>query len=101
MISERRARAIVGINRLTFRDQSKTRGDSALRERLKALAEPWRGFGYRCLGVMLEPRAIVANRKKLYRIYTEGGLKVRSRRKKNRSEGRSVPMLVPTRPDER
>jgi len=81
-ISERRACILVGIDRLTFRYQPQIRNDAALRERMRELAKRWKRFGYRRLGVMLEREAIVANHKKLYRIYTEEGLKVRSKRKK-------------------
>jgi putative transposase len=100
-ISERRACILVGMNRLTFRYQPQIRDDATLRERMRELAKRWKRFGYRRLGVMLEREAIVANHKKLYRIYTEEGLKVRSKRKKGRSEVRSTPMLVPTHPNER
>ena len=37
---------------------------------MRELAKRWKRFGYRRLGVMLEREAIVANHKKLYRIYT-------------------------------
>jgi putative transposase len=100
-ISERRACILVGIDRLTFRYQPQIRDDVVLRERMRELAKRWKRFGYRRLGVMLEREVIVANHKKHYRIYTEEGLNVRSRRKKGRSEVRSTPMLVPTRPNER
>lgn len=100
-ISERRACALVGINRLTYRYQPQIHDDAKLRERMKALSERWKRFGYRRLGIMLERESIVANHKKLYRIYTEEGLKVRRKRRKGRSEVRNTPMLVPTRPNER
>jgi putative transposase len=101
MISERRACTLVGINRLTYRYQAKIRDDASLRDRMRALAKRWQRFGYRRLGVMLERENIVANHKKIYRIYTEEGLKVRRKRKKGRSQVRSAPMPVPTRPNER
>jgi len=100
-ISERRACALVGMNRLTCRYQAKNRDDGTLRERMLALSTRWQRFGYRRLGVMLGRENIVANHKKLYRIYTEEVLKVRRKRKKGRSQVRSVPMLVPTHPNER
>ena len=50
---------------------------------------------------MLSRESLVANHKKIYRIYTEEGLQVRRKRKKGRSQVRGVPMLVPTRPNER
>lgn len=100
-ISERRACALAGINRLTYRYHPRIRNDEFLRERMRELAKRWQRFGYRRLGVMLSRESLVANHKKIYRIYTEEGLKVRSKRKKSRSGMRSMPMLVPTRPNER
>ena len=100
-VSERRACSLVGISRLTYRYRGRDKGDGPIRERMRALAHRWQRFGYRRLGVMLSRESLVANHKKVYRIYTEEGLKVRRKRKKGRSQVRSVPMLVPTRPNER
>jgi putative transposase len=68
---------------------------------MRALAHRWPRFGYRRLGVMLEREKMVANHKRIYRLYTEEGLKVRRKRKKLRSQVRTAPMLVPTRVNER
>ena len=101
VVSERRACSLVGISRLTYRYRGRDKGDGPIRERMRALAHRWQRFGYRRLSVMLSREHIVANHKKIYRIYTEEGLKVRRKRKKGRSGVRSMPMLVPTRPNER
>jgi putative transposase len=68
---------------------------------MRALAHRWLRFGYRRLGVMLERENMAANHKRIYRLYTEEGLKVRRKRKKLRSQVRTTPMLVPSRVNER
>ena len=100
-VSERRACSLVGISRLTYRYRGRVKGDGPIRERMRALAHRWLRFGYRRLGVMLERENMAANHKKIYRLYTEEGLKVRRKRKKLRSQVRTAPMLVPSRVNER
>ena len=100
-VSERRACSLVGISRLTYRYRGRDKGDGPIRERMRALAHRWLRFGYRRLGVMLERENMAANHKRIYRLYTEEGLKVRRKRKKLRSQVRTAPMLVPSRVNER
>jgi putative transposase len=100
-VSERRACSLVGISRLTYRYRGRDKGDGPIRERMRALAHRWLRFGYRRLGVMLERENMAANHKRIYRLYTEEGLKVRRKRKKLRSQVRTAPMLVPSRGNER
>ena len=100
-LSERRACSLVGISRLTYRYRGRNKGDGPIRERMRALAHRWLRFGYRRLGVMLERENLAANHKRIYRLYTEEGLKVRRKRKKLRSQVRTAPMLVPSRVNER
>jgi putative transposase len=47
--------------------------DDALRERLKVLAEERRRFGYRRLWVLLRREGRTVNRKRVYRLYKQGG----------------------------
>ena len=70
-VSERRACSLVGISRLTYRYRGRDKGDSPIRERMRALAHRWLRFGYRRLGVMLERENMAANHKRIYRLYTE------------------------------
>ena len=98
-VSERRACTLVGISRLTYRYRGRDKGDGPIRERMRALAHRWLRFGYRRLGVMLEREKMAANHKRIYRLYTEEGLKVRRKRKKLRSQVRTAPMWF--RPGER
>ena len=74
--------------------------DSALRTRMKALAEQYPRYGCPLLHAMLKQEGLVINHKRTYRMYTEEGLQVRKKRRKKISRPR-VPMLIPSRPNER
>jgi putative transposase len=100
-ISERRACRVVKLYRSVarYRTQSK-RNDGELRQRMKALAQQYPRYGYLMLHQFLSQEGLVINRKRTYRIYTELGLQVRTKRRKKLKRPR-IPMLVPTRPNER
>ena len=57
--------------------------DSDLREKLRALAQERRRFGYRRLHILLRRDDAVINRKKTQRLYREEGLTVRRRKAAN------------------
>jgi putative transposase len=92
--SERRACRLVGVSRSVAWCRLKGRDDSALRERLKALAEQYPRYGYPTLHDMLRATGHVTNHKRTYRIYREEGLQVRTKRRKKLTRPR-VPTLVP------
>ena len=100
-VSERRACGLASLDRTTFQYQKKSGGDEVLRERLRALANERRRFGYRRLGILLAQEGHHANHKKLYRIYAEEKLAVRRRKGRKRALGSRRPMVLPTRPNER
>jgi len=56
--------------------------DSRMIGRLKAIAAERRRFGYRRLGLMLRREGVVANHKRVYRVYRELALQLRPRRKR-------------------
>jgi len=60
-LSERRACTMIGICRMTVRYRSQQPDDCRLRERLKALADERRRFGYRRLHILLRPEGFVVN----------------------------------------
>ena len=70
-------------------------------ERLKAIAAERRRFGYRRLGLMLLREGIVANHKRVYRIYRDLALQLRPRRKRGVRYVRGNDVPVVTRPNER
>jgi putative transposase len=100
-VSERRACALVGLDRATARYRRRTRDDeAALRQRLRELATQRPRFGYRRLHVLLRREGIVVNHKRVARLYRDEGLVVRRRRRKRVArEGRGRP-AEPTRPNQ-
>ena len=69
--------------------------DSALRNRLKALAAQYPRYGCEMLHPMLKAEGLVTNLKRTYRIYKEEGLQVRRKRRKRLAARDRVPMPVP------
>ena len=100
-VSERRARAIFGVDRSMVRYRSRRPNDDAIRERMRKLAHERRRFGFRRLGILLCREGIVMNRKKLLRLYREEGLAVRRRTGRKRALGTRAPMTVPDGPNQR
>ncbi len=80
--SQRRACRLVQINRSTLRYRSRRRDWSALRQRLRELAEQRPRFGYRRLTVLLRRDQFHVNHKRVYRLYCEERLMLRCKRRK-------------------
>ena len=101
--SQRKACRLIGLERSSYRyqpSQEKLVSDQKLAAELKTLAERYPRYGYLMLHAMLVNQGQKVNRKRVYRIYTQLGLQVRTTRRKKLKRPR-VPMSVPTRPDER
>ena len=81
-LSERVACKLAGLSR-PFRYKPKTNSDSSLRQRLKSLATQYPRYGYLMLHGLLRGEGWVKNRKRTYRLYTEEGLQVRTKKRKN------------------
>ncbi len=104
--SERRACGLVRGWRSSYRYRHR-RNDEALRARLRELVEARPRFGYRRLHAMLrreqtedgQPRWVV-NRKRVYRIYREGGWAVRRRKRKSRAGFPRQPLPAASRPNQ-
>lgn len=94
-MSERRACRVLGVDRASVRYQATRPDDGALRDRLKALAQERRRFGYRRLHVMLRREGHAVNRKRVQRIYREEKLMVRRRGGRKRAMGTRRPLEVP------
>jgi putative transposase len=91
--SERRVCGLMEIPRMSYRYRCR-RDDSALRERLLALAREKPRFGYRRLWVMLTIDQRV-NHKRVWRVYRDLGLSVkRTRRKRLQRALRPRPVLT-------
>jgi putative transposase len=100
-MSERRACALIGLDRSTFRYQVRDDGNGTLRARLRELAEQRRRFGYRRLHVLLRREGHVINHKRTQRLYRLEGLSLRGKRRKKRPMGLRIVLPGPTRPNVR
>lgn len=94
-MSQRRACRVIDSDRTSVRYQATRPDDGALRERLKALAQERRRFGYRRLHVLLRREGQVVNRKRVQRIYREERLTVRRRGGRKRAMGTRRPIELP------
>jgi putative transposase len=90
----------LGISRIAMRYQPRPSNDGQLRSRLCQLAEQYNRYGYLLLHGMLKNEGLVQNKKRTYRIYTELGLQVRTKRRKKLIRPR-VPLDLPSRSGER
>jgi putative transposase len=89
-LSERVACKLVGLSRTAYRYQAKGSSDEELRSRLKSLAVDYPRYGYLLLHGLLKNEGLVQNKKKTYRLYTEEGLQVRTRKRKKLQRPRVV-----------
>jgi putative transposase len=100
-LSERKACQVAGISRSGLRYRCKRpEQDTQLKEALLAKASQYPRYGYLMLHGLLKNEGLVVNKKRTYRLYTEAELQVRTKKRKKLHRPR-VPMIVPTRTDER
>ena len=78
-----------------MRYQATRQDDGALRDRLRALAQERRRFGYRRLHVLLRREGHAVNKKRVQRIYREERLTVRRRGGRKRAMGTRRPLDLP------
>lgn len=71
-----------------------------VREKLRQLAFQHRRFGYRRLGILLRREQCI-NLKRVYRLYREEGLKIRTKRRKKRYAPPRRPLALPASINER
>ena len=86
-MSERRACAVLTVDRKMIRYRSRRPADSELRSRLRDLAAERRRFGYRRLFILLRREGERSSLNRIHRLYREEGLAVR--RRKGRQIGRA------------
>lgn len=96
-MSERRACSLVAADRKMVRYRSRRPPDTALRARLRELANERRRFGYRRLFIMLRAQGEPSGINRIYRLYREEGLTVRRRKARRRAVGTRIPILVEAR----
>ena len=100
-MSERRACKLIKADRKMVRYQSIRSPETALRERLRSIANERRRFGYRRLFIMLRREGEPSGINRIYRLYREEGLGVRRRKGRKRAVGVRAPILVEARPNAR
>ena len=100
-LSQRRAARLIPVRIGTLRYQSIRDRQDALRQRLRELAAVRVRFGYRRLTVLLKREGWRVNAKRIYRLYGDEGLTVRTKPRKKLASRARVPLPAPTRPNER
>jgi putative transposase len=100
-VSERRATRLLGFGRSTVRYHPRRDPQDALRVRLRELAASRVRFGYRRLTVLLRREGWRVNAKRIYRLYTEEGLSVRTTPRKRAAQRQRVPQGVASQPNQR
>jgi putative transposase len=101
-IGVRRARGLLQLPRASWYYRAHRREDTALRRRLRELAQARPRFGYLRLHVLLRREGWRINKKRVHRLYREEGLTVRlARRRKRASHLRVLPPPPPQQANER
>lgn len=100
-MSERRACKLIKADRQMVRYRSRRPPETALRTRLRELANERRRFGYKRLFIMLRREGEASGINRIYRLYREEGLGVRRRKGRKRAVGARAPILVEARPNAR
>lgn len=100
-VSERRVSRLLPIARASLQYQSRRDPQEALRMWLRELAAARVRFGYRRLAVLLRRDGWRVNAKRIYRLYTEEGLTVRTKLRLRAARRNRVPQAVATAPNQR
>lgn len=98
---ERRACGLARITRTSARYKSQKDPQNGLRMRLKELAAIRVSFGFERLTILLRREGWMVNRKRVYRLYKEEGLQVRTKQRKKIARRRPVVVEFPTGPNQR
>jgi putative transposase len=100
-LSQRRVAGLIPVNRATLRYQHHRDPQEALRVRLRELAGSRVRYGYRRLTVLLKREGWPVNAKRIYRLYTEEGLIVRTPKRKQRAQRQRIAQGLAARPNQR
>ncbi len=93
--SRRGACRLIGMHAKTYRYFARRVDDNSIRKRLRELAAERRRFGYRRLHILLAREGIRLNHNRLFRIYREERLTVRSRSGRKRALGTKALLVLP------
>lgn len=100
-VSERRACQVAAVARSSCRYQSQAKDQTPLRQRLRELAAVRVRYGYRRLHVLLRREGWPVNHKRIYRLYRDEGLSIRTKYRKKRVSLPRLPLPPPQHPNER
>lgn len=100
-LSEKRACGLIGITRWSNRYRSRRDPQTELRMRIRELAGSRVRYGYRRLTVLLRREGWVVNTKRVYRLYRQEGLQVRTKKRGKRAAHARVPLPEAARPNQR
>jgi putative transposase len=100
-LNESRACGLIGITRWSHRYRSCRDRQEELRMRLRELAGSRTRYGYRRLTVMLRREGWKVNAKRVYRLYREEQLQVRTAKRVKRAPHLRVPLTGAVRPNQR
>jgi putative transposase len=100
-LSQRRVSRLIPIERMTLRYEHHRDRQEPLRVRLRELAGSRVRYGYRRLTVLLKREGWEVNAKRIYRLYTEEGLIVRTQKRKERAQRQRIAQGLATRPNQR
>jgi putative transposase len=98
-MSQRRVAGLIPIERMTLRYEHHRDRQEALRMRLRELAGNRVRYGYRRLTVLLRREGWEVNAKRIYRLYSEEGLMVRTQKRRERAQRQRVPLGQAARPN--
>ena len=100
-LSQRRVARLIPVERMTLRYEHHRDPQEALRVRLRELAGSRVRYGYRRLTVLLKREGWQVNAKRIYRLYTEEGLIVRTQKRRERAQRQRVPLGQAVRPNQK
>jgi putative transposase len=100
-LSQRHAARLIPVPRMTLRYEHHRERHEALRVRLRELAGSRVRYGYRRLTVLLQREGWEVNAKRIYRLYVEEGLIVRTRKRKERAQRQRLPQAQAVRRNEK
>jgi putative transposase len=99
-IGARRSARLLNLSWSTLQYKSTKDRQEALRRRLREIAAIHVRYGYRRLTVLLRRQGWKVNAKRIYRLYDEENLKVRSVERKRIARRQRVPRPQATRPNQ-
>jgi len=94
-LSERRALAVVRMGASAFRYAPQPDRNINLRERILALAQRHRRYGFGMIHLKLRQDGLLVNYKRVERLYQEAKLQVRCRKRKKVLPGERQPLVLP------